>query len=140
MHNIFFPSSLFFSLIMVYILSTLRIPLEVSGTHSVSYMQHRSKVLQHKLPIPRCSLSSICPIILWLRLFNYSSFLDINPSHIFLQWSSQLINEIISVAEFINNKLSSLKATTTIKSHPGKNPPSFFLHTPFYACLLPSIS
>jgi hypothetical protein len=40
--------------------------------------------------------------------------------------------------EFINNKLSSLRATTTSKS-PTRKHPTFLLHTPSYAYLPPSI-
>ncbi len=103
------------------------------------YLQHRSKVLQHKLPIPKCSLSFICPLIIRLKPLSSSSFLGIIPSYLFLQWSTQLFCQVIGALEFINNELSSLRATNTKKIAYQKEPPCFLLHIASYAYIPPSI-
>jgi hypothetical protein len=41
-------------------------PFEVSGIHSDNYLQHGFKVLQQKVPLPKCILTSICPLVLQL--------------------------------------------------------------------------
>jgi hypothetical protein len=118
-------------LLCILILSTLRIPLEVFSIHFDNSLQHIHIVLRHELPIPRCSLSSICPLDLWLGPLNSSSFLGINPSYLFLQWLSQLFSKVTNVAENLNNKLSNQKTTTTNQNTYPKVPASFSLILPF---------
>jgi len=120
-------SSLLFCIL---ILSALRIPFEISGIHFNNSLQHRHRVMRHELPIPKCSLSSICPLDLWLGPLNSSSFLGINPSYLFLQWLSQLFSKVTGVAENFNNKLSNQRTTTTNQNTYPRVPTSFSLILP----------
>jgi hypothetical protein len=56
-------------------------PFEVFSIHFDNCLQHGFKVLQQKIPLPKCILSFIYPLVLQLRPLLFSSSFIINPSY-----------------------------------------------------------